>query len=264
MVMFTTWYVKVGAKEHGPYLPSQLKRLAEEGKVSPESEVRRGTDGSWVRARRVKGLFPVTTPTPDKAAINEEDVLDILGPPTEPLSEAGEWRPSLSVEAPGSPQPSTPEPSFGDICSTTVPETPSEEEAHKKVRTKFLRKYQRGYLCPHPGCRKSLKDKWPPSRLRSSCGFCNKPIRWSPSQFSTMWGDCLGPIVGAMGAIVSAIVGGLLGGCGVALLCGCLGWWVLCIVGNLLSSAVANIFAVRQLMREPISRKEKWEEFWRL
>ncbi|HTM55570.1 MAG TPA: DUF4339 domain-containing protein [Pirellulales bacterium] len=55
--MADQWYVQAGGKEVGPLSPSQLKSLAGQGKITPATQVRRGSDAAWVAASRVKGLF---------------------------------------------------------------------------------------------------------------------------------------------------------------------------------------------------------------
>ena len=55
----------------GPYTGAQVRKLAEHGKLLPDSHVRKGTDGKWTRADRVQGLrFPTQTSSqiPGKAA----------------------------------------------------------------------------------------------------------------------------------------------------------------------------------------------------
>ena len=54
----TDWYVRVDGEQYGPYTSEQLKTYASSGHVTPNSEVRRGTDGRWVVASQVKGMFP--------------------------------------------------------------------------------------------------------------------------------------------------------------------------------------------------------------
>lgn len=54
------WFIKSGAKQHGPFSSSQLKKLAEQGRITPEISVRRGEVGNWVPASKIKGLFPDT------------------------------------------------------------------------------------------------------------------------------------------------------------------------------------------------------------
>jgi len=52
------WFCKVAGRERGPLNSAQLKSLANHGKLHPHDLVRQGTDGPWVPADRVKGLFP--------------------------------------------------------------------------------------------------------------------------------------------------------------------------------------------------------------
>lgn len=57
--MASEWYIQGNdGKVEGPLMPSALKHLAEKGALKPESLVRKGTDGKWVRASGVKGIFP--------------------------------------------------------------------------------------------------------------------------------------------------------------------------------------------------------------
>ena len=53
-----TWFVRRRGKEHGPLTSKQLKELVSNSLLTPESEIRLGTDGSWMVAAKVKGLFP--------------------------------------------------------------------------------------------------------------------------------------------------------------------------------------------------------------
>ena len=66
--MATEWFVRVGDAEHGPFSSDVLKQLALKGKVVPDTPVKKGTDGHWVRAIAVKGLFPVTNHTQSASA----------------------------------------------------------------------------------------------------------------------------------------------------------------------------------------------------
>ncbi len=56
-MIMSEWFVSKSGKTHGPFSASQLKQLAAETKIGPETEVRLGTDGTWVTAKTVKGLF---------------------------------------------------------------------------------------------------------------------------------------------------------------------------------------------------------------
>lgn len=55
--MAVEWFFQSRGKILGPFAPDQLLRLAHEGKISQETQVRRGRDGEWVPATRVRGLF---------------------------------------------------------------------------------------------------------------------------------------------------------------------------------------------------------------
>lgn len=51
------WYCRVMGSELGPFTSAELLEMARNHRLSPEDSVRRGTDGSWISAYRVKGLF---------------------------------------------------------------------------------------------------------------------------------------------------------------------------------------------------------------
>ena len=64
--MATDWYVRIGNAERGPISSEALKQLALEGRVTPETPLKKGAAGDWVPASRVKGLFgpPVASAIP--------------------------------------------------------------------------------------------------------------------------------------------------------------------------------------------------------
>jgi TM2 domain-containing membrane protein YozV len=66
------WFVNHGNKIHGPFSSAQLKQLAAQSKIKPDTLVRLGTEGKWTAAEKVKGLFPSTeltaAPAPKAAA----------------------------------------------------------------------------------------------------------------------------------------------------------------------------------------------------
>jgi hypothetical protein len=55
--MSAAFYCTVDGEPAGPFTAEELKRLALEGKLSASDSVRKGADGKWVPASRVKGLF---------------------------------------------------------------------------------------------------------------------------------------------------------------------------------------------------------------
>jgi len=56
--MTADWFCEILGNELGPLSSKQLRTLVEKGKLSPDDRVRQGTEGNWVPAGRVKGLFP--------------------------------------------------------------------------------------------------------------------------------------------------------------------------------------------------------------
>lgn len=55
--MSQEWYVKAESRTLGPLSAKQLRDLVAWGRVTPDTLVRCG-DAAWMRAERVKGLFP--------------------------------------------------------------------------------------------------------------------------------------------------------------------------------------------------------------
>ena len=56
------WFCKIAGQTRGPFSPAQLKLLATRGELHPADPVRQGTEGPWVAAERVKGLFSGSGP----------------------------------------------------------------------------------------------------------------------------------------------------------------------------------------------------------
>jgi len=74
--MAQNWFVTLDGKEHGPLSSSQLKQLAGQGKVSPDTDVRQGSSGKWVPAAKVKGLFETSKHEHGESAVRDDDILD--------------------------------------------------------------------------------------------------------------------------------------------------------------------------------------------
>ena len=95
--MAAEWYYKTATNEEvGPFAPDDLKRLASEGRISSSTMVRKGMDGRWVPAKKVKGLVngePAKSTTTTTAAplvrstppvlvsMEPEDVPEVYSPP---------------------------------------------------------------------------------------------------------------------------------------------------------------------------------------
>ncbi len=56
--MSADWFCKIGEKKYGPLNGQQLKTIVAKGQLKPDHLVRRGSEGPWVPAGRIKGLFP--------------------------------------------------------------------------------------------------------------------------------------------------------------------------------------------------------------
>ena len=92
----TDWYVRVDGEQYGPYTSEQLKMYASEGHVTRDSEVRRGTDGRWVIASQVKGMFadvvdsapPPPPPRPSSGAVSQAPTGAVSQAPTSAVSQA--------------------------------------------------------------------------------------------------------------------------------------------------------------------------------
>lgn len=56
--MSADWFCKIGDKKYGPLNDKQIKTIVAKGQLKPEHLVRQGSEGPWVPAGRVKGLFP--------------------------------------------------------------------------------------------------------------------------------------------------------------------------------------------------------------
>jgi hypothetical protein len=62
--MSADWFCKIADKKVGPLNAQQLKTFVAKGQLKPEHLVRRGSEGPWVPAGRIKGLFTCGTSSP--------------------------------------------------------------------------------------------------------------------------------------------------------------------------------------------------------
>ena len=60
--MGAEWFYRVAGEAQGPLSARELRAMAEGGTVSPDTLVRRSTDGKWRSAGLVKGLFETSGP----------------------------------------------------------------------------------------------------------------------------------------------------------------------------------------------------------
>jgi hypothetical protein len=66
--MAADWFCKIDGNKVGPFTPQQLKTIVAKGQLRPEHLIRRGNEGAWVPAGRVKGLFPEQSATAKPAS----------------------------------------------------------------------------------------------------------------------------------------------------------------------------------------------------
>jgi hypothetical protein len=55
--MASQWYCRLMGTELGPFTSQQLLEMARNHRLMPDDSVKKGADGTWVAAHRVKGLF---------------------------------------------------------------------------------------------------------------------------------------------------------------------------------------------------------------
>jgi hypothetical protein len=55
--METQWYCRLMGTELGPFTSKQLLEMARSHRLTPHDSVKKGAEGMWVAAHRVKGLF---------------------------------------------------------------------------------------------------------------------------------------------------------------------------------------------------------------
>jgi hypothetical protein len=55
--MATQWYCRLMGTELGPFTSKQLLEMARSHRLMPDDSVKKGAEGMWVAAHRVKGLF---------------------------------------------------------------------------------------------------------------------------------------------------------------------------------------------------------------
>ena len=84
--MAAEWYFRVMGAEFGPISASELVEQAADGKIGPDTEVRKG-DGAWIPASRVAGLF-------DRASQSKGVSVQTAVPPPLPNQDASMFVPA--------------------------------------------------------------------------------------------------------------------------------------------------------------------------
>ena len=81
--MSKQWYFQVMGAEVGPLSPGELADKVKRGQIQADTLVRKGEDGKWMPADRIKGLL---SPPPDAVST---DVAEMLAAPSEQKKSTG-------------------------------------------------------------------------------------------------------------------------------------------------------------------------------
>lgn len=83
------WYYKLMGEEIGPLTSTELRQHALDGRVTPDTHIRRGESDRWVGADSVKGLFDKPAQPEDNAAplAAVQSTLDAPAPPSRKSTE---------------------------------------------------------------------------------------------------------------------------------------------------------------------------------
>jgi GYF domain 2 len=71
--MDTQWYCRIMGEEWGPMSSQELVAVARRGRLTRNDVVRRGANGTWVRAENVGGLF--NSPLPEDSDIDPSEIV---------------------------------------------------------------------------------------------------------------------------------------------------------------------------------------------
>lgn len=84
--LMAKWHYQVGTVKHGPVDSKRLKELAQNGELNRDDLVWREGLKSWVKAKKIKGLF-----TNSNAVDNEPPIIapDVANPTKNPPPESG-------------------------------------------------------------------------------------------------------------------------------------------------------------------------------
>src|SRR5581483_1464539 len=125
--MADQWYFAWDNHKFGPFSATQLRELAEQGRIQPTDTVWNGESGSGVPAAKVRNLF-ASLPAPDltaadSAGLPQPTVIESPAPPrpADPSADAPDALPDgLELKA-------IPEDNAGGVTAAPVPE--GEEQA---------------------------------------------------------------------------------------------------------------------------------------
>lgn len=81
--MAIQWFYRIGNEVFGPVSPNEIREKAAIGEILPNTPIRKGPDGRWVRAEKVRGLFQ-RNDSLSAPAVPPEKSHDLLTPPPLP------------------------------------------------------------------------------------------------------------------------------------------------------------------------------------
>jgi hypothetical protein len=83
--MAKEWFYRSMSEVLGPFSPSEMRAFAAAGRVTADTQIRKGTEGKWVNASQVKGLLPEARSTPvAKSPMSSPPILKPATPTVEP------------------------------------------------------------------------------------------------------------------------------------------------------------------------------------
>lgn len=103
--MASNFYIRVGAKVHGPVDTAKLKKLAAEGRITRDAELSYDGQTKWTKAGSVKGLFPSAELIVDEPSAAIRTVVRHQPPPAAvPVAPAPAQPTIVVMQAPAAPQ----------------------------------------------------------------------------------------------------------------------------------------------------------------
>ncbi len=74
--MSVPWFFKEHGEDVGPFSAASLRKLARQGRILPMTWVRKGVDGKWIPAAKVKGLIEDTANEPIPCQLPEAELIE--------------------------------------------------------------------------------------------------------------------------------------------------------------------------------------------